>query len=107
MPYVQLFIKGQHPTWDKQTSPSPDLSEVNARKELQELCERFPLQQSEGIFYRMNHDSVLFEQPEHLSLTLEQEVWLEQHGYDTLGKKFLEIVGGEIVRTVLVVLSWR
>lgn len=84
MPYIQLFIKGQHPAWHKQIFPSPDLREVDARKELQELREQFPLQQSGGIFYRMNHDSVLFEQPEHLSLTLEQEVWLEQHGYDTL-----------------------
>ncbi|HEY4388868.1 MAG TPA: hypothetical protein VGN34_30835 [Ktedonobacteraceae bacterium] len=83
MPYVQLFIKGQHHTWDQQISPSPDLNEVDARKELQELREQFPLQQSGGSFYRMNHDSVLFEQPEHVSLTLEQEVWLEQRGYDT------------------------
>lgn len=63
MPYIQLFIKGQHPAWHKQISPSPDLREVDAGKELQELREQFPLQQSGGIFYRMNHDSVLFEQP--------------------------------------------
>lgn len=83
MPYIQLFVKGHYVNRNDAPALFSDLNEANVRKELQELSTQFPLQQTEGMFYRMNHDSVVFEQPEHLSLTLEQEVWLEQHGYDT------------------------
>lgn len=82
MPYLQVFIQGRRQRWEQRRDPSPNFAESQARKDLDELREQFPLQQSGGIFYRMNHDSVLFEQPEHMALTLEQEVWLERHGYD-------------------------
>jgi hypothetical protein len=69
MSYLQIYV-------------SSDKSAAEAQATLHYLRDNFPLQQSEGRFYRMSSNYILFEQPEHMVLTLEQELWMEQHGYD-------------------------
>src|SRR5260221_309822 len=69
MPYLQIYVSG-------------DKSAVEAQATLHHLRDNFPLQQSEGRFYRLSSNYILFEQPEHMVLTSEQELWMEQHGYD-------------------------
>jgi hypothetical protein len=69
MPYLQITI------------PS-DKSEAEAKAILTELRDTFPLRQSQGRFLRMTSFYILFEQPEHMVLTMEQVLWLEQHEYE-------------------------
>ncbi|GHO75372.1 hypothetical protein KSD_31430 [Ktedonobacter sp. SOSP1-85] len=69
MPYLQITI------------PSGK-SEAEAKAILTELRDTFPLRQSQGRFLRMTSYYILFEQPEHTALTMEQVLWLEQHGYE-------------------------
>jgi hypothetical protein len=77
MPYLQLFVpRGK--------------SESEAQAILNYLRDNFPLKQSEGRARRVAANFILFEQPEHGSLTLEQEVWLEKHG----GEKFAIVNNG-------------
>src|SRR5579872_1835925 len=67
MPYLRLFTpKGK--------------SESEAHTILEYLRDNFPLKQSEGRVLRVAANFILFEQPEHSRLTLEQEVWLDRHG---------------------------
>lgn len=61
MPYLQLFVPlGK--------------SESEAQAILNYLRDNFPLKQSEGRVHRVAANFILFEQPEHTGLTLEQEV---------------------------------
>jgi len=69
MPYLQIYV-------------SSDKNGAEAQATLHYLRDNFPLQQSEGRFHRMSSNYILFEQPEHMVLTLEQELWMEQNGYD-------------------------
>jgi len=67
MPYLQVSVpRGK--------------SESEAQTLLNYLRDNFPLKQSEGRVLRVAANFILFEQPEHSGLTLEQEVWLERHG---------------------------
>ncbi len=73
MPYLQLFVPlGK--------------SESEAQAILNYLRDNFPLKQSEGHVHRVAANFILFEQPEHTDLTLEQEVWLEKHGGEELAR---------------------
>lgn len=83
MPYLQLCVpRGK--------------SEAEAQAILSYLRDNFPLKQSEGRVLRVASNFILFEQPEHSCLTLEQEVWLEKHG----GENFARVQYGFLANRI-------
>lgn len=91
MPYLMLCVP-------------PGKSESEAQAILNYLRDHFPLKQSEGHLVQVNSDYILFEQPEHTDVTLEQGVWLEKHG----GENFAHVNNSFLTAAILELeeISW-
>lgn len=91
MPYLMLCVP-------------PGKSESEAQAILNYLRDHFPLKQSEGHVLQITPDYILFEQPEHTDVTLEQEVWLEKQG----GRNFTHVYNSFMAAAILELeeISW-